>query len=312
MINHARTLLINISPKRADYLDANLEGYEYIPEEYTPIRFPPRIATIRRVIFGNNPDALYVGLRAQEIMTYIHQSEYVDYATTFDSRITYWPQMIEKKRSSFPKTITLAQLSGSPRRLVVTGDAAANDVQGKSFRSYAVAIGKETATATTLSLTARLLEPPFTSASVPFVVGAVQGVTLPGTKLIALPSDENLTTTSSVLKTQSGDKLITESYSGPAAVALEGPATAFQPELYDEIARWYVVVRTTPLPIASSLVPTLQKMGEPNYLELFGPAPTEPMLTFKNLWEKHPHAFYKIVGLGLGLIYYAEGVYNGQ
>lgn len=306
MINHARTLLINISPKRADYLDANLEGYEYIPEEFVPIRFPSYIETIRRILFGSNPDALYVGLRAQELMTYIHQSEYADYATTFDSRVTYWPQMIDKKRVAFPKTITLNQVAGDPRRLIVNGDAVANDVRGKSFRSFAVAIGKLSPTDTTLSLIAKLLEPPFSIASVPFSVGEVQGVTLPGTKLIALPSDENLTTTNTLLTTQSGGKLITESYYGAPVMSLENQAAAFQPELYDEIARWYVVVRTSPMPIASSLLPVLKKIGEPNYLELFGAAPKEPMLTFKNLWDKHPHALYKLVGLGLGLIYYAE------
>lgn len=310
MINHARTLLLNISPDRADYLDANLEGYEYIPDEFSPVRLPDRINTLRRVLFGNNPDALYAGLRVQELMTYIHQSEFADYATAFDSRVTYWPQMVEKKQNAYAKTVLLSQVTGDPRRLVVSGEVAAGDVRGRAYRSYVVAIGKQNENDTELSLIARWLEPPFTQNTVPFAVGSVQPVTLPDTGLAALPSDTNLQTDISFLTTQSGGKLITESYSAEQPVFLETAGTAFRPELYDELARWYVVVRTAPLPIASALMPTLKKLGEPVYLELFGAAPKEPMLTFKNLWEQHPSAFYNLVGLGLGLIYRTEEVRN--
>lgn len=47
----------------------------------------------------------------------------------------------------------------------------------------------------------------------------------------------------------------------------------------------------------------VESVGEPVLLELFGVAPTEPFLTFKNLWTSHRELPFKLGGLLLALIY---------
>jgi hypothetical protein len=55
-------------------------------------------------------------------------------------------------------------------------------------------------------------------------------------------------------------------------------------------------------------MPTLELLGEPVFLELFGVEPAEPYATFKNVWFDHPLPAYKLAGLTLAFIYRLEEV----
>lgn len=311
MINHARTLLLNVASTRADYTDSGTEGYEFIAPEYTPVKIPESLETIRRVLLGRRPDMLFAGLRAQELMMYVHQSEFAEYARAFDTRITYWPEILTKKTDTRAKKIIINQTYGKPRRLIVNGDVRSNDGVGIAYRSYSVHIGKKPAQ-DNFFLVAKLLQPPFTEESVPFIVGRGSPVTLPETDLVALASDIELTNIRSGIATEINNIIITENFDGLDELKLEAPAGLNATDLYDIIARWYVIVRAQPTPAIVTAVEPLTRLGEPAFIELFGVAPEEPYKTFKNLWFDHPMAAYRLIGLVLGLIYRTEEIRNGH
>jgi len=64
---------------------------------------------------------------------------------------------------------------------------------------------------------------------------------------------------------------------------------------------WKVEVRNRPQYDLGQLVASVAAVGEPVFLELFGLAPEEPMLTFKNLWETNKETPYRLGGLLLAL-----------
>ena len=311
MINHARTLLLNVASTKATYADSGTDGYEFIPPEFKPVQIPDYMKIIRKTLFGASPDMLFMGLRAQELMTYIHQCEFESFATAFDSRVTYWPEIVSKKINTPPKKIIVAQTFGQPRRLTIAGDVDSNNATGLSYRSYSVYVGKPVANAADLYLRSRLLQDPFTVFSAPFSVGALQPVPLAGTGLTAVASDTELTGTSGKITTELDNVIISESFDGLETLTLEAPLGLNLADLYDVIARWYVVVRTYPKS-AVLLLPELTKLGESPLVQLFGAEPVEPYVTFKNLWYYHPVATYKLAGLTLAIIYRLGDIQNGR
>lgn len=66
---------------------------------------------------------------------------------------------------------------------------------------------------------------------------------------------------------------------------------------------WNVSARANPAPAITAVLPNLEFLGEPLYLELFGVAPEEPYKTFQNLWEDHPLPAYRLSGIVLAFIY---------
>ena len=122
MINHARTLLMNIHPLRANYADDGYTGYEYVPAEFVPVQLPPAAAAVRRALFGANPDGLFCGLRAHELLSYIHETELAEYVYKLDPRVTYWPAMQDSRYTLDKPRITIRQTLGAPRRIAVAGE----------------------------------------------------------------------------------------------------------------------------------------------------------------------------------------------
>jgi hypothetical protein len=87
-----------------------------------------------------------------------------------------------------------------------------------------------------------------------------------------------------------------------SAMGMRMPSTEGQ-ELQ---AQWLVETKANPAPIITTAFPSLEMLGEPIFLELFGSAPAEPYSTFKNLWFDHPLPAYRLSGLVLALIYRTE------
>lgn len=87
MINHARTLLLNISG--AD--TATAPGDEYIPPDFRPVDIDEATAAVRAVLFGPSPDRSLLNVRARQYMTLLHETELAPFAVAFDSRVTYLP-----------------------------------------------------------------------------------------------------------------------------------------------------------------------------------------------------------------------------
>jgi hypothetical protein len=86
MINHARTLLANASVSQmTDELG------EYIDPAFSPIPMSGYAATVRRALFGTDPDAVMLAYRLRQFMAILHKSEFADHLTVADPRVTYFP-----------------------------------------------------------------------------------------------------------------------------------------------------------------------------------------------------------------------------
>ena len=93
----------------------------------------------------------------------------------------------------------------------------------------------------------------------------------------------------------------------PLMTPVDKPAMAVTAAgLEDVFAQWLVTVKTTPTPVITLLMPTLELLGEPVFLSLFGVNYAEPYATFKHLWFDHPLPVYRLAGLVLAMIYRTE------
>jgi len=86
MINHARTLLINV---HGGHGFTGTVGEELVPAEYVPVALPSHITSIRKILFGGTPDKEMLNYRARQYMALLHATELAEFVTDLDSRITY-------------------------------------------------------------------------------------------------------------------------------------------------------------------------------------------------------------------------------
>jgi hypothetical protein len=312
MINHGRNLLLNVSPQRIGQSDA---GYEYIPADYTPFRFNQALSVIHRILFGSKPDNKFLNLRAKELLTYVHETEFSSYLYKLDSRVTYWPRT-EAPSFLYSKKITITQISGAPRRLGVGGVFNANNATGKAERNYLLDLTSEDGEFTA---TVRPLGAFGTSASETFpTIGAAPPISVPetGIKINLASSGQSLL--NKKLLTEIGDMLVVEDYDPFGYLLLEEsdgtnilplmerPVSPVPAAISSADAKWVINMQANPSPAITTLLPALELVGEPVFLELFGVSSVEPYTTFKNLWFDHPLPNYRLAGLTLAFIYRAE------
>lgn len=120
MVNHVRTLLLNVSGS------SGLPGYSYFGEEYVDnsyisIELPSYLTAIRSIIFGSSPDRACLNYRVNQFMTMVHGTDLASYATKYDSRITYWPleSQIDTLLTGSP---TITKLGTTTQNLRLSGD----------------------------------------------------------------------------------------------------------------------------------------------------------------------------------------------
>jgi len=254
MINHARTLLLNVSGASSQ---PQYVGEEYIPANFVPVVLPTYLQLPRRILFGTAPDRYFMNFRAQELMRYLHETELQEFVYQLDPRVTYWPPLDAPFFSAAAK-ISIDPEVSNMSRLSVQGQPAALNGAGQSFREYMVAIEDAQVTISAVIGSARSTTP----------------VTLAAGLTAAIPFPDNALTLK-IARPQNG-------------------------------ARWAVTTIAKPAPAVTTLLPTLELLGEPLFLELFGVAPVEPYTTFKNLWFDHPSPVYRMGGLVLAMIYRTE------
>lgn len=291
MINHARTLLLNIFAQSAD---KQLAAYEYIPVEYRPLVLPQSLTTLRRVIFGALPDQRFLNLRTRELIGYIHQTELAEYVYKLDNRVTYWPEPTTNS-FQFPPGIVITQTRGTPRSVAIGGEFIANNGTGRAQRQYTlgfagvdefpITLEESNAHYLLIETDDRLLN----ELSADFQTLSAEAVNDLRVKENQLVRDVIPTIT--LPETEVRVKL---------AELPTDPAT------YD--GRWYIKLTANPAPAITSLLPALELLGEPLFLELFGVTDEEPYTTFKNVWFDHPLPAYRLAGLVLALIYRTEQV----
>lgn len=86
MINHVRTLLMNVAP--ADFSSAYVFE-EIIAPDYTVRTLPSYLVDLRRIIFGETPDRTMLNYRTRQLLCLLANSELQQFVTDLDPRITY-------------------------------------------------------------------------------------------------------------------------------------------------------------------------------------------------------------------------------
>lgn len=269
MINHGRTLLLNIFAQSAGTRDA---GYEYIPPAFRPLVIPSALRIVRGVLFGKQPDQRFLNLRARELLSYIHQTELAQYLYALDSRITYWPEQ-ETTTFKYEPKVTVKQRTGPETPIAFSGDFVVGNAGGKAAREFLVQLAASAQENLHIAVTE---------------VGAIT------TTYTQIP---NLTNMPVITLPETQIKFRINNMPNVSA-----PANGTQ------LATWSIALAANPPPAITTLMPTLELLGEPVFLELFGVESTEPYATFKNVWFDHPLPAYKLAGLTLAFIYRLEEV----
>jgi hypothetical protein len=296
MINHARTLLLNIFAQSASNQDA---AYEYIASTYRPLVLPTYLKTIRRAIFGSGPDQRFLNLRARELMSYVHQTELADYAYKLDKRVTYWPEQSDDFLALQPQ-INVRQMSGPNRNIAIGGEFLANNSTGRASRQFTVSLISAADPGASAAITQEngsyiQLE----NAGLLLQESAIDSATLRAQSIRNYPT---LTASSSISPSNNFPTIELPE----TAIKLRPDALTTDPSTLS--GKWVVQLAANPAPAITTLFPTLELMGEPLFLELFGVADAEPYATFKNVWFDHPLPTYRLAGLIMALIYRTEEV----
>jgi len=138
MLNHARTLLMNIdcpTPQGMAY-----PGDELIAPGYRALELPTFIDTIRMYLYGPTPDRYMLNYRTRQLLAVMHASPLEEFLLKLDPRVTYRFDD-ETLVGDGLFTPGVVRVTGAPTdRLTVTGEPAVPDVTGKTYHAYSVEI----------------------------------------------------------------------------------------------------------------------------------------------------------------------------
>lgn len=137
MINHARTLLMNVSGNTSQRQE---NGEEYISPQFHSLTLPSYILSARRLLLGTNPDRYFLNHRVRELMHYLHQTELANYVYALDPRVTYWPEtsmpFLDRQRR-----VDTAQILGpTSTRLFFNGALTADNARGRCLSEFIVSV----------------------------------------------------------------------------------------------------------------------------------------------------------------------------
>lgn len=140
MINHARTLLLNVHGSTSSREDI---GEEYIPAAYVPVVLPSYLQTIRRLLFGADPDRYFLNFRARELLSYLHATELADYVYALDPRVTYWPEQSLPFYDTEKRVMATQSFGISTHAPMFQGDLFADNARGRSVREFSLRVTLE-------------------------------------------------------------------------------------------------------------------------------------------------------------------------
>lgn len=276
MINHARTLLLNLD---GPSLPSDL-GEEYIPTRFRAVTLTPELTTVRTVLFGSAPDRLYLNYRTAQLMSLLHATEWVSHVLALDPRVTYMPNTQQRFFNALFEPAAY-QHNGTPVGVSFLGDNVANDNAGIARNSWLLTFDVE-GVATVL----RTKNP---RTSVDFTFQTANGLTAP------IPLH--------------GSRLSVQIGTGGANIGAEGLLGA--KFVLEATARPELNVGN----IAATLRQLDYTLVNRIFYGDAGAAPDgslpEPFASFKQLWEQHPVTAYQLCGLLLAVIYRTEAIRNG-
>jgi hypothetical protein len=314
MINHGRTLLLNVAAR--NNLVSSDTWAEYVPADYAPVRnIPAALQLLRHTLLGRTPDARFLNLRVRELMAYIHQTDLAAYLLKLDPRVTYWPVPPDEFLLGAQETFAVTQISGGELELQLHGDFTATQSSGKALQQYLATAGilvggTENPIDNTVLVVQKLGA--VNSAPAVFPVGTAARsttATLPDTGIKVLLNFADSEMPFAQIATEVEDLLLAEDFLGARPLISEQPRTAMaltSSELAEIQAQWIITVRAVPAPVITTLISIIELLGEPVFLELFGVEDKEPYATFKNIWFDHYVPAYRLAALTLALIYRLE------
>ena len=137
MINHARTLLLNVSGSNRPTLGTYAE--EYIPS-FSPVNVPTYLTMLNTTLFGVEPDYVFMNYRARELMAVLHSTEFRPYVTDLDDRITYDLQDNTFFDIDFGSTIDVITANNNLSPSII-GTYTADSVRGRMYDTWNVTLG---------------------------------------------------------------------------------------------------------------------------------------------------------------------------
>ncbi len=288
MINHARTLLMNVDgPSRLTEI-----GEEFIPREYRTVTLPPELLAVRSVLFGSNPDRLYLNYRTRQLIGLLHSTELQEHILALDPRITYWPDTQARLfNASFAPVASWH--AGPDLPVSFLGENLADDYIGVARHSWLLTFEVENIA------NVQRTKQPRTAVQVTFSTG--NGLT-------------------SVIPLH-GSRLSIRIGTGGPTIGAEG--LLGMKLVISTLARPSTDLGTLIATLEQSLDRTMLNRvfhgdpgGDPKYeMVAYSEHPTgltEPMATFRQLWEHHPLAAYRLGGLLLAVIYRTEKLRAGK
>lgn len=326
MINHARTLLLNISSQS---YNGDMLGEEYIPP-FLPIALPTYLQLAHRLIFGSSPDKVFLNFRAYELLSIIHQTELAEFVTALDPRITY---QVGNHKDFFRGRFTteIKKISGTDdARINLVGDAKADNARGRAFFEYLLrVIGDTETTAVTQiipiygDVQSRLLvwNAPPPSNPLPLRtarpvmgllspdLGVSEPADVPETQLLfqlsLAQANEDLLSTEQPIPFETESRFLARNIALEANLVLPMSSRMRESlQANEPVAEWFLKVYTKPDSAITTCLPKLDMLGEPFYLSLFGVSDyAEPYTTFKNIWFDHPVPAYRLAAFVLAMIY---------
>jgi hypothetical protein len=319
MINHARTLLLNTNSD--NYAPGTL-GEEYIPT-YQPVELPAYLKTAHRILFGTDPDRVFLNYRANELMRMLHQTEFAEFIYALDPRVTYWPQNQTEFFTPQRQVITQKISGNYETKLHIIGRPLPDNVTGRAYREYTVtvrgAIGSETVTIVSATTNERVEVPLAWLKDQQPVLRLQAGD--PGTRGLSAPVDlfdgflkaqiADAPALPAQLLLEEQDPILGENYLA-APFDLEpgvdpNPVSQFRRMAItgsDIVSMWRLLVYAKPDSALTVCMPRLEFLGEPFYLALFGVENNvEPFATFKNIWADHPNNVYRFSAFVTAMVY---------
>jgi hypothetical protein len=270
MINHARTLLLNKNGNERPAPD--FFGEELVPEAYRAVPLPGYLIAMHQAIFGTDPDDEGRNFRLWQFMHLIHSTEFRQYVTALDTRITY---LNSKSLVTHPFGTTSspsnAPAEGSEVQPIGTPHLPAT--QGRLRQPWIVRAD------TTVTVSAEdFFSKKSQTTEVTVDGGLSSGFALPG----QVEFEGTIKQEDPVTLLPSGAEWLLELLHKP------GPD-------------WDV----------PNIIGLVNGLGDTTMSALFG-AGEEPYATFRQLWERELRYPYQISGLLLAVIYRTEDVRLGR
>ena len=137
MINHSRTLLLNVDGSGSGY--SGQPGDEFIPPDYRQVVLPSYLSNIHRTLFGKNPDRIFMNYRVRQLLGLLHVTELAEFVAELDPRITYDVLPYDQLFDDY-FTGTIQPLTSNPQQLYIQGRIAPTDSVAKLQQQWLVAV----------------------------------------------------------------------------------------------------------------------------------------------------------------------------